>query len=106
MNSPSVKVIVLNWNGKDLTLECLESLKKVSYSNYTIIVADNNSSDNSVETINTGYPNIPVVKLDKNYGYAGGNNRAFNSLKEDKTEYVIFLNNDTIVDKNFIFALI
>ena len=106
MNSPSVKVIVLNWNGKDLTLECLESLKKVSYSNYTIIVADNNSSDNSVETINTEYPNIPVVKLDKNYGYAGGNNRAFNSLKEDKTEYVIFLNNDTIVDKNFIFPLI
>ena len=51
MNSPSVKVIVLNWNGKDLTLECLESLKKVSYSNYTIMVADNNSSDNSVETI-------------------------------------------------------
>ena len=38
MNSPSVKVIVLNWNGKDLTLECLESLKKVSYSNYTIII--------------------------------------------------------------------
>ena len=61
MNNPSVTVIVLNWNGKDLTLECLDSLKKVDYSNYTILVVDNKSSDDSVESINKIYPDISVL---------------------------------------------
>ena len=106
MNNPSVTVIVLNWNGKDLTLECLDSLKKVDYSNYTILVVDNKSSDDSVESINKIYPDISVLKLDNNYGYAGGNNRGFNSMNNNKPDYVIFLNNDTIVDKDFIKPLI
>ena len=50
MNNPSVTIIVLNWNGKDLTLECLDSLYKVNYSNYNILVVDNKSSDGSVES--------------------------------------------------------
>ena len=49
--TPSVTVIVLNWNGKDLTIECLESLKKVNYSNFNILVVDNGSTDGSVETL-------------------------------------------------------
>ena len=83
MNDPSVTVIVLNWNGKDLTLECLASLKKVNYSNYNILVVDNKSSDSSVESINKIYPDIPVLQLDNNYGYAGGNNRGFNFLNNN-----------------------
>ena len=47
-----------------------------------------------------------ILKLDNNYGYAGGNNRGFNSINNDKPDYVIFLNNDTIVDKDFINPLI
>ena len=106
MINPSVTVIVLNWNGKDLTLECLDSLNKVDYSNYNILVVDNKSSDGSVESINQRYSDISVLELDNNYGYAGGNNRGFNSLNNDKPEFVIFLNNDTVVDKNFINPLI
>ena len=106
MNNPSVTVIVLNWNGKDLTLECLDSLNKVDYSNYNILVVDNKSSDSSVESINKIYPDISVLKLDNNYGFAGGNNRGFNSLNNDKPDFVIFLNNDTVVDKDFINPLI
>ncbi len=86
MNDPSVTIIVLNWNGKDLTLECLDSLYKVNYSNYNILVVDNKSSDGSVESFHKQYPNISVLELDKNYGYAEGNNR--------------------IVDKDFINPLI
>tara|TARA_B100000287_G_scaffold139129_1_gene131074 strand:+ start:3636 stop:4472 length:837 start_codon:yes stop_codon:yes gene_type:complete len=106
MNDPSVTIIVLNWNGKDLTLECLDSLYKVNYSNYNILVVDNKSSDGSVESFHKQYPNISVLELDKNYGYAEGNNRGFIYLNNDKPDYVIFLNNDTIVDKDFINPLI
>ena len=106
MNDSSVTVIVLNWNGKDLTLECLDSLNKVDYLNYNILVVDNKSSDGSVESINKIYPDISVLQLDNNYGFAGGNNRGFNSLDKDKPDFVIFLNNDTIVDKDFIKPLI
>ena len=106
MNDPSVTIIVLNWNGKDLTLECLDSLYKVNYSNYNILVVDNKSSDGSVESFHKQYPNISVLELDKNYGYAEGNNRGFKFLNNDKPDYVIFLNNDTIVDKDFINPLI
>ena len=67
---------------------------------------ENKSSDGSVKSINERYPNVKVLKLDDNYGYAGGNNRAFNSLHDDVSEFVIFLNNDTVVDKDFISPLI
>ena len=106
MNNSSVTIIVLNWNGKDLTLKCLESLNELNYTNCSILVADNNSSDDSVESINEKYPNVEILELDYNYGYAGGNNRAFNSLNDDASEFVIFLNNDTVVDKDFISPLI
>tara|TARA_B110000438_G_C15763372_1_gene628372 strand:+ start:434 stop:1270 length:837 start_codon:yes stop_codon:yes gene_type:complete len=106
MKNPSVIIIVLNWNGRDLTLECLESLSKVEYSNYSVLVVDNNSSDGSVESINRVYPDVKVLELDNNYGYAGGNNRAFNFIDHNSSDFVIFLNNDTIVDENFIYPLV
>ena len=106
MEKPSVTVIVLNWNGKDLTIECLESLKQVNYSNFNILVVDNGSTDGSVELLKEKFPEVSILVLEKNLGYAGGNNRGFNSLKTDQPEFVIFLNNDTIVDENFIEPLV
>ena len=106
MEKPSVTVIVLNWNGKDLTIECLESLKQVNYSNFNILVVDNDSTDGSVELLKEKFPEVSILVLEKNLGYAGGNNRGFASLKPDPPEFVIFLNNDTIVDKNFIEPLV
>ena len=106
MEKPSVTVIVLNWNGKDLTIECLESLKQVNYSNFNILVVDNGSTDGSVELLKEKFPEVSILVLEKNLGYASGNNRGFDSLKPDQPEFVIFLNNDTIVDKNFIDPLV
>jgi GT2 family glycosyltransferase len=106
MEKPSVTVIVLNWNGKDLTIECLESLKQVNYSNFNILVVDNGSTDGSVELLKEKFPEVSILVLEKNLGYAGGNNRGFASLKPDPPEFVIFLNNDTIVDENFIEPLV
>ena len=106
MEKPSVTVIVLNWNGKDLTIECLESLKQVNYSNFNILVVDNGSTDGSVELLKEKFPEVSILVLEKNLGYAAGNNRGFASLKPDPPEFVIFLNNDTIVDENFIGPLV
>jgi len=106
MEKPSVTVIVLNWNGKELTIECLKSLQQVNYSNFNILVVDNGSTDGSVELLKEKFPEVSILVLEKNLGYAGGNNRGFDSLKPDQPEYVIFLNNDTIVDENFIEPLV
>ena len=104
--NPLVYIIILNWNGRDITLDCLKSLADVKYDNYKILVVDNNSSDDSVKVIKTKYPNVDILELDSNVGYAAGNNLGFESLKSKNPDYVIFLNNDTIVNTNFIKPLI
>ncbi len=52
MSDPTVSIIILNWNGWSDTLECLESIYHLNYSNYQVIVVDNNSSDDSIQKIN------------------------------------------------------
>lgn len=104
--NPLVYIIILNWNGKDLTMDCLKSLAKVQYDNYKILVVDNGSNDNSVDVIKKEYPNVEILQLDKNIGYAAGNNAGFEFIKIKNPDYIIFLNNDTIVDKKFIEPLI
>jgi len=104
--NPLVYIIVLNWNGKDLTLDCLKSLIKVQYDNYKILVVDNGSIDDSVSAIKLRYPNIDILRIDSNIGYAAGNNAGFKHVKKVNPKYIIFLNNDTIVDENFIEPLV
>ena len=97
----SVNLFVLNWNGRDLTLDCLSSLEKVIYPNVKIHIIDNGSSDNSVVSIRNKFPDYEIIELAENHGFAKGNNTGFQSVKQ-KADYTIFLNNDTIVDPNFI----
>ncbi len=98
---PFVSIVVLNYNGKDLTPKCIESLKKIEYpkNKYEIIVADNNSEDNSIKEIRKKFPKIKIIELYKNYGYAKGNNLV---VKYCKGDYIVFLNQDIIVDKNWL----
>ena len=104
--NPLVYIIILNWDGRDLTLDCLKSLSKINYDNYKILVVDNGSSDDSVSTIQKKYPNVKILQLEKNIGYAAGNNEGFEHVKNQNPELVIILNNDTTVDPNFIEPLI
>lgn len=67
---PLVTVIVLNWNGRDFLKDCLESLKKVEYEKLNILVVDNGSTDESVKYIESTYPNVDVLELKNNIGYA------------------------------------
>ncbi len=104
--NPLVYIIVLNWNGKELTLDCLGSLVKIQYDNYKILVVDNGSTDGSVEAITMKFPTIEIFKNGSNIGYAAGNNAGFEFIKNRNAEYIIFLNNDTIVDENFVEPLV
>ncbi|MBU0528405.1 glycosyltransferase family 2 protein, partial [bacterium] len=104
--NPLVYIIVLNWNGKDLTLDCLESLTRFQYANYKILIVDNGSTDDSVSAIRVKYPNVDILQLESNIGYAAGNNAGFEFIKNRNAEYIIFLNNDTIVDEKFIEPLV
>ncbi len=148
-----VSIIILNWNGWKDTLECLESLYQINYSDYNVIIVDNNSEDSSIEKIRnycegklkveseffkynsmnkpinilettkdesesiinietnfkclTSNRKLILIKNDKNYGFAEGNNigikYALNILNSD---YVLLLNNDTVVDENFLDRLV
>ena len=103
MNLPKVSVIIINYNGKDLLEKCLESLFKVTYDNFEVILVDNNSSDDTVDFITKNYPSIILIKLDANKGFAEPNNIA---SKVAKGNFLLFLNNDTTVTPNFISELV
>lgn len=147
-----VSIIILNWNGWEDTIECLESLYQNRYPNYDVIIVDNNSTDNSLDKLKEyckglikpvswsfNYQSINkpisifeyskgelkniedlkdfnkinyqrkliILKNDRNYGFTEGNNIGIRfSLKTMNPDYILLLNNDTIVDKNFITEMI
>ena len=103
MSSPKVSVIIVNYNGKPLLEQCLESLFKVNYDNFEVILVDNNSTDETVEFVTNNYPSIILLKLDSNKGFAEPNNMG---AKIAKGDYFLFLNNDTIVTPTFISEMI
>lgn len=154
--NPRVSIIILNWNGWEDTVECLESLYQITYKNYDLILVDNGSENNSVdrikeyckgkikvksrffeysdknkpikikiieytrdevENINEGeiedFEDLPsnrkliVIKNDKNYGFSMGNNIAIRySIKSLNPDYILLLNNDTVVDPKFLNELV
>ena len=98
---PQVAIIVLNWNGFQDTYECINSLLKLNYRNFDIILVDNDSNDDSFARLKENFKSrIIFLKSKKNLGYAGGNNLgiAF-ALKNKKYKYIWILNNDTVVDE-------
>ncbi len=99
MDNPLVSVIIVNYNGKRHLEKCLESLMKVDYEKYEVILVDNNSNDDSVEFVKNVYPSVIIIKLEKNYGFAEPNNIG---AKIAKGDFLLFLNNDTKVNPNFI----
>lgn len=152
-NYPTVSIILLNWNGWEDTIECLESVYGINYPNYQVIVVDNGSQDNSLQKIEAyakgilkpkskffnyseknkpikiikyskdeaeSYPNqneeffkLPsnrklfLIKNESNYGFAEGNNIGIRfALASFHPDYVMLLNNDTVVVKDFLSKLV
>lgn len=96
---PRVAVVILNWNGKRFLESYLPSVLDSSYPNLDIIVADNASTDDSVSLLRSVFPEVRIIRLLQNYGYAGGYNRALNQVEAD---YFVLLNSDVTVEKNWI----
>lgn len=102
-----VGIIILNYNGLDNTLDCLDSLRKLEPGNNSleIIVVDNNSSDGSYEALSK-LKDIAFVQNEKNLGYSGGNNVGIKNVLKWHCDLVVLLNNDTIVDKDLVGNLV
>jgi GT2 family glycosyltransferase len=106
---PLVNIIILNWNGSDDTIECLHSIKDIGYKNYLIMLVDNGSSKDDIEKLENivhGNSKIRLIKNGKNLGFAGGCNVALKISLNSKAKYSLLLNNDTIVDNNFLDSLV
>lgn len=105
--SPKVSIIILNWNGLGDTIECLESLKKINYPNYEVVVVDNASSGNDVQVLREKYNDyVHLIANDKNYGFSEGNNIGMRYALDSQCDYVLLLNNDTVVDPAFLTELV
>lgn len=102
MKNPLVSVIILNLNGIDYTIRCLDSIKKSSCKDYEIIVVDNGSSDNSVAVLGKR-KGIRLILNKENLGFAEGNNVG---VRAAKGKYICLLNNDTKVDRNWLKELV
>lgn len=103
MIEPLVSIVILNYNGLRDLKECFDSLYNLNYKNFELIFVDNKSQDNSVDFIRKNYPVVKIIELKKNYGFAKGNN--FGAGKANG-KYIILLNNDTLVDKNWLIELV
>lgn len=101
-DDPKIAIIILNWNGKKDTLECLSSVAKINYKNFETIVVDNGSSDDSVAAIKNDFPNIEIIETKENLGFAEGNNVGIRHALAKGADALLLLNNDTIVDPNLL----
>lgn len=97
-----ISVIILNWNGKALLQEFLPSVIENTPNDIAdIIVADNGSTDDSVEMLKKEFPSVKLIILDKNYGFAEGYNQA---IQQTETRYTVLLNSDVEVTPNWLDA--
>ncbi len=100
---PKVTILIPNYNGKKWLAQCLPTVEKSTYRNKEIVVVNNGSTDDSAEFLKKNYPNVRVIEIKKNRGYAGANNfgvgKAFG-------KYVLLLNNDTQVTSSFLEPLV
>ncbi|MDD3007074.1 MAG: glycosyltransferase family 2 protein [Candidatus Pacebacteria bacterium] len=101
-----VYIIVLNWNGKEDTLDCLQSLRSTDYGNYKVTLVDNGSEDDSVVAVKEQFPEVEVVETGKNLGFAGGNNVGIEYAIKAGADYVFLINNDTTVHPDYLKELV
>ena len=100
---PSVAIVILNYNGENYLQQFLPSVLNSSYKNKHVIVADNASTDNSVQIIKQNFPSVELLVNTQNDGFAGGYNWALNLVKSD---YYVLLNSDVEVTENWIEPII
>jgi len=103
---PKVAIVIVNWNGKDDTLKCLESLRQATYPTLSVIVVDNGSSDGSLDEIRASFPQVCLIDAGRNLGFSGGSNLGMLRALDAGVDAVLLLNNDTVVAPDFIEPLV
>jgi len=106
--NPKVSIIILNWNGLEDTVSSLQSLKKITYPNYDVILVDNGSKGNDAKVLRETFGDyIYIIENDKNYGFAEGCNIGMRyALKNSAPDYILLLNNDTTVAPDFLTEMV
>lgn len=103
----NVSIVILNWNTSGDTIECLESIRKQRYKDYEVVLVDNGSEEQYFKKLKSYVlkfkKRIRLFRLKKNIGFTGGSEYG---LEKSRGNYILFLNNDTLVDKNFIIELL
>lgn len=102
---PSISIITVNYNGLRFLKNLFNSISNLNYpeDSIQVIMVDNGSTDGSVEFVRSNFPEVEVLILNKNSGYAGGNNEGF---KHAKGQYIALINNDCTVDQNWLTAMV
>jgi hypothetical protein len=103
---PAVSVIILNWNRFRDTAECLESVFNIRYPNYSVVVVDNGSDDDSATGIEKAFECVQLIRNEENLGYAEGNNVGIRHALASGADYIWLLNNDTVVDRDALTAMV
>ena len=104
MTSSKVSVIVLGYNGREYLDACIGSLvdQEMAQDDYELLYVDNDSTDESVAFVSERFPTVRVIRMDRNYGFAEGNNRA---ISETKGRYIAVLNQDTVCHRRWLSEL-
>ncbi len=103
---PLVYIVVVNWNGWQHTVRCLDSLCRLDYPNFRVIVVDNGSTDGSPERIRVAHAEIELIEAGKNLGFGGGANIGIRNALDRGADYVWVLNNDIEVEQATLSSLV
>lgn len=101
-----VGIVLVNYNGEKFQNECIRTIKNMTYSNYEIIIVDNNSKDNSINKAKEEFDDLVIIQTGENCGVAKGNNIGIKEAMKRNCEYILLLNNDTEVHKEMLSNMI
>ena len=104
--TPNLAIIILNWNGFEDTVKCLQSVTENDYSHYKIVLVDNGSENSEGEKLKQLFPQVHLIQNKVNRGFAGGNNDGINWAFDHGCDYIINLNNDCVVTRPWLSQLI
>jgi len=100
-----VIVITINYNHAEMTIDCVDSVLQSDYDNFQIYLVDNGSEKEDYLKLQDVYENntkVKICRIEKNCGYVGGVNHGLKKASEQKPDYFLIMNNDTVIDKNAI----
>ncbi len=105
-SSHRVSIITLNWNCYEVTRDCLASLEKIDFPDHEVVLVDNGSTDGSADKLATEFPSVRLIRNQHNLGFAAGNNVGIRDVLACGADYVLLLNNDTIVAPDFLSKMV